>query len=366
MYIFSDDDLESNHIQPTSTNPFLGSSSAVHAFEMSDSKNPATIVSSFDPIKTESDEQILENFSKNEDYGALFDIRNLSSSSKEIDEKNRSPFSVRNSSNNLLQSPNQTNIGTTIAGVVGGGASKLQALHKWFKGDSFDGREFSKKKNELSELASVSVRDLVKAIGGQDGIKSNGNDLTPPHQSRSSSPVADLQSGRGSSSKSIEISDRSIFVSSLAKDISPLSNHSSYKDDCAELPFLGLSESQNSQNAQNDSSSIRKVAQDSPKYSPRKQRIKRTTAVSSTTGCQNTVYNNSFEDKQMHSPTAQSSQSFTFDSTQSNFNYGIHDEINMETVCVSKRALPSSLAESLRAVFAAFVWHEGESCSFFV
>ena len=30
------------------------------------------------------------------------------------------------------------------------------------------------------------------------------------------------------------------------------------------------------------------------------------------------------------------------------------------TSAPSKRALPSSLAESLRAVFAAFLWHEGK------
>lgn len=95
---------------------------------------------------------------------------------------------------NLSQSPNQTNIGTTIAGVVGGGASKLQALHKWFKGDSIgDGKEFSKRKNELSDLASVSVREIVKAIGGQDS-RTNGNEVTPPQQSRSSSPITIPQS----------------------------------------------------------------------------------------------------------------------------------------------------------------------------
>lgn len=36
------------------------------------------------------------------------------------------------------QSPSQSNIGSTIAVVVGEGANKLQALHKWLKGDSVD------------------------------------------------------------------------------------------------------------------------------------------------------------------------------------------------------------------------------------
>lgn len=138
---------------------------------------------------------------------------------------------MRNNSSgsSLSISPNQTNIGNTLAGVVGGGASKLQALHKWFKGDSFDGKDFSKKRNELSELASVSVRDLVKAIGGP---MSNGNESTPPQQSRSSSPVAvpvvpgrydQLPAHGGSCSKSVEVSESSILVSSLAKDLSDVS-----------------------------------------------------------------------------------------------------------------------------------------------
>lgn len=37
-------------------------------------------------------------------------------------------------------------------------------------------------------MASVSVRDLVRAIGSQEA-KSNGNAGTPPQISRSSSPV---------------------------------------------------------------------------------------------------------------------------------------------------------------------------------
>lgn len=45
-----------------------------------------------------------------------------------------------------------------------------------------------------------------------------------------------------------------------------------------------------------------------------------------------------------------------------------HNDINntANAECrTTKRALPSSLAESLRAVFAAFLWHEGTNCSIF-
>lgn len=37
----------------------------------------------------------------------------------------------------------------------------------------------------------------------------------------------------------------------------------------------------------------------------------------------------------------------------------INNTTNVDVGRTAKRALPSSLAESLRAVFAAFLWHEG-------
>lgn len=41
---------------------------------------------------------------------------------------------------------NQSNIGAAIAGVVGGGAKKMQALQKWLKGDSFDENDSPRKR----------------------------------------------------------------------------------------------------------------------------------------------------------------------------------------------------------------------------
>lgn len=69
-----------------------------------------------------------------------------------------------------------SNIGQWTAGMVGGGSSKLQAIQKWFKSESCDGRETPKRRNEFTDLTSVSVRDLVKAIGcsSSDG-RGNGN-----------------------------------------------------------------------------------------------------------------------------------------------------------------------------------------------
>lgn len=275
------------------------------------------------------------------------------------------------------QSPPQSNIGTTIAGVVGGGASKLQALHKWFKGDSFDGKDFSRKRNELSELASVSVRDLVKVIGGQDS-KSNGNGSTPPNHSRCSSPVAVPSSGRGiadlvpnqsahsSFSHSAEVSDSSVLVSSLAKDVSQSHcSQSSFKEETLDTsPFAGLSETQGSHTEElpttgGSSSRINNFSV-SPKYSPRKTRNKR--AASPGQGCSSFMQNSlsvepnveqiSFEQTDAAKNTKRNQ---TFDTSDSDATAKRDDSVPV----LSKRALPSSLAESLRAVFAAFLWHEG-------
>lgn len=83
-----------------------------------------------------------------------------------------------------------------MAAGVGGGSSKLQAIQKWFKSDSCDGRETPKRRSEFADLTSVSVRDLVKAIGcSSTDVRGNGN--MPGNQC--SSPISI------SSSKSIRI-----------------------------------------------------------------------------------------------------------------------------------------------------------------
>lgn len=85
--------------------------------------------------------------------------------------------------------PAQSQIGQWTAGVVGGGSSKLQAIQKWFKSDSLDGKESPRKRAEgnLTDLASVSVRDLVKAIGCSPH-EGRGNGNLPAN--RSSSPIS--------------------------------------------------------------------------------------------------------------------------------------------------------------------------------
>lgn len=94
-----------------------------------------------------------------------------------------------NQSKHSQQQQQQSNIGTWTAGVMGGSSSKLQAIQKWFKSESFDSKDPSKKRGDFTELASVSVRDLVKAIGGTSN-DSKGNGNSPQQLSQCSSPIS--------------------------------------------------------------------------------------------------------------------------------------------------------------------------------
>lgn len=178
---------------PIGPNSFVfPQSDGTSSYPLESSESSEQMRQKYEEIKSDDELKTSDEHSeRNDEYSSALGYQQASCSSSRNDDEKRNTAtssSMRNNSSgsSLSISPNQSNIGNTLAGVVGGGASKLQALHKWFKGDSFDGKDFSKKRNELSELASVSVRDLVKAIGGPI---SNGNESTPPHQSRSSSPV---------------------------------------------------------------------------------------------------------------------------------------------------------------------------------
>lgn len=95
-------------------------------------------------------------------------------------------------SHGVPRPPAQSQIGQWTAGVVGGGSSKLQAIQKWFKSESLDGKESPRKRGDLTDLATVSVRDLVKAIGCSSH-EGRGNGNLPANQS--SSPIS-ISTGR--------------------------------------------------------------------------------------------------------------------------------------------------------------------------
>nr|XP_022909947.1 E3 ubiquitin-protein ligase MYCBP2 isoform X2 [Onthophagus taurus] len=282
--------------------------------------------------------------------------------------------------------------------------SKLMGLPKWFKDEA---------KSEGSEFSGVSVKELVKAIGES---RANGNGVTPPDtpkrscsprggrfspkpMSRSSSPIAVpvgrilLQdSGSGSpphfgSPRSIGISplvsgtchelsvrrgsnqsDTSALVSSITRDISQSPSQSSHPRDLTPSP----------------SSSSHTRSEISPPRTPNKRDTSnleqpQSSRVLTQTGTQTSPENNALTDVSVkghfsigtvHKEERLSPKLNRKDRSSSkprskraispaNVPSVSSPRINYPTNQPLKKSLSPSLAESFRAIFAAFVWHEG-------
>ncbi|XP_037938854.1 E3 ubiquitin-protein ligase highwire [Teleopsis dalmanni] len=373
---------KSTDSQPSSTNPFLF-------------PNPDSLE------KSETDSSMNES-----DINKVFDLESSSTCSdphSQIQQQQSQSHSESHGdllSLQAFQSTSPSNIGSAIAGVVGGGASKLQALQKWFKGDSEGGsitqgstisspsREHSSKRTDVTEIASVSVRELVRAMGGQE-LRSNGNNGC---QISRSSPVqippvnknTDLIS---TSTKSNDVPESTAIVTT---DSSPTSK--SFNDEITEITAPGF-----------DIANIRKTnftpsqtaaLLSTPKHTPRKTVVKNansqsipnasavkesdltqleeemsllqittTTGTDGTTTVQDQI---TFGDTKNASITASTDNSSppiwpaslnTNNSFQQNATKPVTNK--RTTIGPIKRAMPPSLAESIRAVFAAFLWHEG-------
>ncbi|XP_058840925.1 E3 ubiquitin-protein ligase highwire [Topomyia yanbarensis] len=157
---------------------------------------------------------------------------------------------------------NQSNIGAAIAGVVGGGAKKMQALQKWLKGDSFEENEALKKR---------------KSEGGEP--RSNGNRSFD--RSRSVSPE----------------------MFSLRRCDSSSSTKSDVSKNVQEKGVLKADEN--------------------------------------------------MDDRKSHENLSIPEGSFS-----TGIPFG-NKSLKIESKELPKRALSPSIAETLRAVFSAFLWHEG-------
>lgn len=174
----------------TDTNPFRdvfkshADGEYTEAMPMSGGSKSSRLPSTRNPFEklTKRSGKVIEDTDDLEEYA-----------SQDECEKSALSSSISSSLNQYNQKHHSqsTNIGTWTAGVMGGGSSKLQAIQKWFKSESFDGnKENSRKRGgDFTELASVSVRDLVKAIGGNSN-DGKGNCNTPHQLSQSSSPIS--------------------------------------------------------------------------------------------------------------------------------------------------------------------------------
>lgn len=229
-----------------------------------------------------------------------------------------------------LPRPPSSHIGQWTAGVVGGGSSKLQAIQKWFKSESVDGKDMARRRGDFTELASVSVRDLVKAIGGSshDG-RGNGN--LPPI--RSSSPISISSIGE-SSSKSLDIDSRK---SDLLSGETTRARIGSDSDHSSQLNEYRIEH-----------------------HTPRKQMKRTITVAMDPHLCMSPKKTLS-----RHFSESHTSDTKFVDLQNPSKLFEVHKEENENEQTITnvptmpKRALPSRLAESFRAVFAAFLWHEG-------
>ncbi|XP_026670203.1 E3 ubiquitin-protein ligase MYCBP2-like isoform X5 [Ceratina calcarata] len=272
-----------------------------------------------------------------------------------------------------------------------GGGGKLSVLQKWLRGDDkCHGEKRNSPGRDFSEFVGVSVKELVKAIGES---RANGNGPTPPETPRrlsrssspknpqggsprfnspSSSPVLIPVSGgmidsitsqrRGSTQ-----SDTSALVSSLTRDPSQspsaVSTTANTRDlspspSCSSLHMrsegsIASPPDTPKQEGGDSQESPRKVSQAQTQTSPESA----TTAMKGhfsigTTGPKDVPKITRRDHakvvktrtKRTMSPTnTQQSPSRTLNSSK--------DKV--------KEAISPSVAECLRAVFAAFLWHEG-------
>ncbi|KMZ09796.1 uncharacterized protein Dsimw501_GD15825 [Drosophila simulans] len=181
-------------------------------------------------------------------------------------------------------------IGSAIAGVVGGGAIKLQALQKWFKGDAVDGPQ-PLTPSHSPPLAGVSVRELVRAMGGQDSPRGNGN-------------------------RSQQEQDPEFSLASMRRP--------------------------------NYSASQTAALLSTPKHTPKRSAV----VASETSGLEDELSLLQITTTTTGQGEQQSELQLATTSTASSAS-------KRNTMGPIKRAMPPSFAESIRAVFAALLWHEG-------
>ncbi|XP_023291814.2 E3 ubiquitin-protein ligase highwire [Lucilia cuprina] len=295
---------------------------------------------------------------------------------------------------NSVNSAGVNQIGSAIAGVVGGGAIKLQALQKWFKGDNEPNspRDYSFKPSDMSEIASVSVRELVRVMGGQDSRTSNGNS-----SQRSGSPIKIPFEEKVSETPSV----RSMETSEVSMTQDSSNSARSVKDDSSQ-----------SEGAHFDISNMRKThftasqtaaLLSTPKHSARKGGATRKScggvgagppsSSSDTGGLKESDISNLEEEMNLLQITtttpgggSTTQDQILFGEVRTTCSTGSTDNSSppiwpepVGSAAVNapqnaffkaapakknpmgpiKRAMPPSFAESIRAVFAAFLWHEG-------
>ncbi|XP_062536745.1 E3 ubiquitin-protein ligase highwire-like [Armigeres subalbatus] len=152
------------HLGKTLLHPILESSSTKALMEQVDQSSPTTsdaneanenTIDYFDFMKTDRPGDGGPGSAKGEEPATVVKMMQITDASED---------SSGSAANINIANLNQTNIGAAIAGVVGGGAKKMQALQKWLKGDSIEENESPRKrKNEGGDMRANGNRSFDRS-----------------------------------------------------------------------------------------------------------------------------------------------------------------------------------------------------------
>lgn len=226
------------------------------------------------------------------------------------------------------QSPTRSKVASTIAGAAASAAAN---------------------KDIPPELIGVSVKELVKVIGES---RANGNGVTPPGTPgtprKSRSPASPQVSSRGSSPSSVRLTAAGAAAVPRCSSKSPLSHDITRQD----------SNSDSTSNLVSSLTRDQSPHESSPSLSMRSDVPARSSESPSTTSIATSKLTTEVEEAPQQQPVASSVKKVKKKSPRIRGRSSEKHRGAQQQQPV-KEALSPSVAESIRAVFAAFVWHEG-------
>ncbi|XP_030378381.1 E3 ubiquitin-protein ligase highwire [Scaptodrosophila lebanonensis] len=265
-----------------------------------------------------------------------------------------------------LQHTSPANLGSAIAGVVGGGAIKLQALQKWFKGDAIEGghpasitaatmalgspqhHQHQRKRSDVGELASVSVRELVRAMGGQEQVQA-----PPPLQPRGNG------NNRCSPLPAADITD--VTPAEPEFDISSIRKTNYSASQTAALLSTPKHSPRRAPLRLGNSPPPPPLEVDMPQLEDELGLLQITTTTTAASE-QSELYLSEVPKTAATTSGGSTTTNTTGSASADTVGPPVWPVPNKRTggtMGPIKRAMPPSFAESIRAVFAAFLWHEG-------
>uniref|UniRef100_A0A8D8RF51 RCR-type E3 ubiquitin transferase n=1 Tax=Cacopsylla melanoneura TaxID=428564 RepID=A0A8D8RF51_9HEMI len=240
-----------------------------------------------------------------------------------------------------LNPPEEVLSAEVEGGGRGGGAGikKLSALHEWIWSKDNSSQHISGQSLDIaSDLKNISVKDIVTAIGEN---RVNGNGVTPPETpKRRSGRIYSPQQAQKIHDNLLAASNQNVRAKVTASTSG--TDNEMYQQKCSEPVVKKMSSPE----------SARKKYHSSDSHGSEPQ----TSSSSDNIEALNGNYTTSTAPLRGNSSKKEKSTSKRCSSVCSQKrNSGVQDSVKDGT----KIAMSPSVAESLRAIFAAFIWHEG-------